>query len=356
MTGPITLASDPTAALQPATKQYVDATNIRYRNRIINGDMSVDQRNGGALVTMPASGAPYIIDRWRLQNGNAMAPKGACGQQPLGGVLGQSTTMLTFTTQTAYPSPVAADSVRWFQQVEGVNFNDANWGTASAQPIVLEFQAYANTVAGTYAVALQNYAAARCYIATFTLPAATWTKVRLNIPGDTTGAWSVAATAGALTLSFPLCVGSTYTTSTLNSWQAGNFYNASGAVNVLATLNATFEITNVALMVGAAAANAEPEFRKYSDNLIDCKRYFTQAQAYMATTGNVATGAFGAAASFPVAMRTSATLVVTTNSSANFTYGGMGMLAGLAGAYVYGTSTAAGQTGLNIALTADADF
>ena len=34
-----------------------------FRNRIINGDMRIDQRNAGASVT-PAN-ASYVLDRWR---------------------------------------------------------------------------------------------------------------------------------------------------------------------------------------------------------------------------------------------------------------------------------------------------
>ena len=35
------------------------------RNRIINGDMRIDQRNAGASVSM-TGGSPYILDQWRF--------------------------------------------------------------------------------------------------------------------------------------------------------------------------------------------------------------------------------------------------------------------------------------------------
>jgi hypothetical protein len=78
-----------------------------------------------------------------------------------------------------------------------------------------------------------------------------------------------------LNLSFSLGVGSTYQVAA-GSWQAGQFMSAPGAVSVVGTLNATLSITGVALMVGSGAANAEPEFRKYSDNLLDCQRYYNR--------------------------------------------------------------------------------
>jgi hypothetical protein len=36
------------------------------RNRIINGDMRIDQRNAGASVTVNSSNNFYAVDRWQL--------------------------------------------------------------------------------------------------------------------------------------------------------------------------------------------------------------------------------------------------------------------------------------------------
>jgi hypothetical protein len=90
------------------------------------------------------------------------------------------------------------------------------------------------------------------------------------------------------------------------SWQAGNFLSVTGAVSVVGTNAALFSITGVALMVGAAAANAEPEFKKYSDNLIDCQRYFqTMNFLYGAVNfGSIIVGS----SDFPVQMRAAPTV------------------------------------------------
>ena len=73
MTGAMTLAADPAANLQPATKQYVDAARVGD-NRIINGDMRIDQRNNGASGT--AGG--YTVDRWQFTA--SLATKGSWGR------------------------------------------------------------------------------------------------------------------------------------------------------------------------------------------------------------------------------------------------------------------------------------
>ena len=52
LTGPLTLAGNPATALQATPKQYVDSLPVAMNdNRIINGDMRIDQRNNGASGT-----------------------------------------------------------------------------------------------------------------------------------------------------------------------------------------------------------------------------------------------------------------------------------------------------------------
>jgi hypothetical protein len=357
LTGPLTLNADPTAALQPATKEYVDGpvaalwSNIRYPNRIINGDMAVDQRHGGAAITLPA-GTGYSIDRWACRGqgvGNAQQTAlGQASRPPAGFPFALS------WVSTAAHAVAAGDYTQFTQAIEGYNFNDANWGTASAQPVVLEFWATA-TQTGTFAGALQNAAQNRSYVFTYNIPVAnTWTKIRISIPGDTAGTWAVASAVSAASVIFNLGAGSTYA-ATAGAWTAGLFLTTSGAVNVVATLNASLIITGVALMVGAAAVNAEPEFKKYSDNLIDCMRYFNTSQVAFVGYG-IAANVYYASAYFQALMRVSPTFVITANNSNNFTESSMTAVTGFSGVTLLGTATATGSYTSNYKITADADF
>jgi hypothetical protein len=346
MTGPLTLAADPTVPLGAATKQYVDAQNLRYRNRVINGDMSVDQRNGGAAGT---TNGVYAIDRWWF-NSN-LATKGSWQQ---GGALWPFPNYLSFTSNSAY-TIAAGDRFAFQQTIEGCNFNDAQWGTASAQSIVLEFWVD-TTVAGTYGGSIRNAASNRSYVFSYTVPTANvLTKFRISIPGDTAGTWSVAANAGACIVSFGFGVGSTYSAAA-GAWTAGAFLSPPGAVSIVATNGGFFAITGVALMVGAAASNAEPEFRKFSDNLIDCMRYFTKTSIQGASY-QVAGQAIYVPGYFPAIMRATPTSTITANSSSNVTLTPtVTSFTTLNGAYASAVAVATATMVISIVLNADADF
>jgi len=66
MTGAIVLAADPAAAMQPATKQYVDGGRLGD-NRIINGNFAINQRTYVSGTALAA--AAYGHDRWKAGAG-----------------------------------------------------------------------------------------------------------------------------------------------------------------------------------------------------------------------------------------------------------------------------------------------
>jgi hypothetical protein len=190
----------------------------------------------------------------------------------------------------------------------------------------------------------------------------TWTKIRINIPGDTAGTWNVAGNASAAVLIFSICVGSTYQIAP-NVWTAGSFSAPTGAANIAATLNAQLNITGVALMVGAAAQNAEPDFRKYSDNLLDCQRYFWKALS--GNPVNLVIFAYAPAAGYttavywsaPVVMRAAPTLVAAWGSGSNANAAGNSILADNRTVGSSINSVAAGGYAATWSITSlDADF
>jgi hypothetical protein len=120
----------------------------------------------------------------------------------------------------------------------------------------------------------------RLYATTYTINTAnTWEQKTVTVTLSTSGTWNSTNGRG-LIVSWGLGSGSTYTTSTLNSWQnLDGLYFASGAVAVGATLNATWQVTGVQLEKGSTATSFD--YRPYGTELQLCQRYLP---AFTATT------------------------------------------------------------------------
>jgi hypothetical protein len=268
------LAKETDVATQLATKQaaspvlttYVD-TGVSTRNRIINGDMRIDQRNAGASVTVNTAGAFYATDRFRL-SGNASSGV-FTGQQVTDAPAGFNNS-LRVTVTTADASLAAGDFYYAVQPIEGFNIADLGFGSASAQAVTISFWTK-SSLTGTFGGGLVNQAVNRSYPFAYTINAAnTWEYKTITIPGDTTGTWLTTNDIG-MRVYFGLGVGTDFT-GTANQWNAAFDASASGAVNVMGTLNATWQVTGVQLEAGSVATPFER--RPYGTELMLCQRYY----------------------------------------------------------------------------------
>jgi len=295
------------------------AASLGPRNRIINGNMLIDQRNSGASVTASTTGATtYTIDRWSYYT--TQASKFTI-QQNAGSVTPPSgfNKYLGFTSSSSY-TVTSTDLITTLQGIEGYNVADLNFGTANAKTITLSFWAY-SSLTGTFAGSVigTNGSTFRSYVFTFSIASAnTWTYITVTIPGDTT-TFSYNTTNGqGLALSFNLGCGSNYQT-TAGSWTSSNYYSTSGAQNIVSTNGATFYITGVQLEVGSVATPYQ--FNTYSDQLEQCQRYF-----YLINGTFLATGAWSSSTAcfysgqFPITMRTTPTLALSAAASSYSTY------------------------------------
>jgi hypothetical protein len=234
-----------------------------FKNRILNGQMQIDQRNAGASGT--AQG--YTLDRWNIEFGTSGK---LTWQQNAGSVTPPSgfTNYLGVTSSSAY-SITASDYFNLRQAVEGLNVSDLGWGTANAQTVTISFWVR-SSITGTWSIVLRNSAGNRSYPATYTVSAAnTWEQKSITIAGDTSGTWLTNNGVGVW-LIVGLANGSNNTT-TAGAWAAGQFSGATGANSLVGTNGATFYITGVQLEKGSTATSFD--YRPYGTELALCQRY-----------------------------------------------------------------------------------
>lgn len=315
---------------------------LGFRNKIINGDMTVNQRgytSASPVSVSTGSQVYYSTDRWY---GSGETSQGVYS-------LGQSTTVpssetfinsLVATCTTADASLATTDDYEFGQAIEGFNASSLGYGTSAAKQSVLSFWVRSSLI-GTYCVALRNSASNRSYIAEYTINVAdTWEKKTIYIIGDTTGTW-LKNTSTGINITWALAAGSTYQTAA-GSWTAGNYLCSSNQVNWMSSSTSrTFYITGVQL-----EQNSQPtpfEQRPYGVELALCQRYYWRTQA---GRNNSSTGIIDAyvgvaadqntwvryAVPYPVPMRTQPTF----GSGGSFTnlLAGGGYGASSVGAYI----------------------
>jgi hypothetical protein len=273
-----------------ALESLIDSTNGRgfLRNRIINGDMRIDQRNAGASVTPTTSGT-YTLDRWAVNS--SVASKFSVQQQSSFAPAGH-THSLKVTSLSAY-SVGAVEQFSLYQAIEGLNVGDLGFGGASASTVTLSFWVY-SSLTGTFGGSILNASANRVYPFTYSISAAnTWEKKSVTIPGDTTGTWGIGTGTGMYVI-WGLGVGSTLS-GTAGAWAATQAYSATGAVSVVGTNAATWYITGAQLEAGSVATPFER--RQYGTELALCQRYcyvlggtsvFERLGSAQATSGTLA--------------------------------------------------------------------
>jgi hypothetical protein len=242
-----------------------------FMNRIINGAMVIDQRNNGASVTLN-NAFLYTLDRW----GADEQTDGAFTVQQSSVAPAGFTNSLLVTTTTADSSLGASQYAYLLQAIEGFNCADLGFGTANASTVTLSFWVR-SSLTGTFGGAIRNYGSNRGYPFTYTISSAnTWEYKTITVAGDTTGTW-LTNNSGGLVLALGLGVGSSFS-ATAGSWTAGNILSATGATNVLGTLNATWQITGVQLEKGSTATSFD--YRPFGAELVLCERYFEKSFNY----------------------------------------------------------------------------
>jgi len=284
--------------------QGAAASPYVLKNRIINGDMRIDQRNAGASGTGTNN---YTVDRWTYY---ATQSSKLTWQQNAGSVTPPTgfTNYMGFTSSSAY-SIAAGDVFVFEQRIEGYNMSDLAWGTANAKTITISFWAR-SSLTGTFGGSIINNAYDRSYVFSYTISLAnTWEYKTVTIAGCTDGTWLTTNGIGARVY-FGLSVGSTYT-ATAGSWLSGvDRYGVTGQTNIVGTNGATWYITGVQLEIGTSATPFER--RLYNQELANCQRYYYRSNGTSSFAGiclaiGLSTTSAGTPLNLPVPTRTTPT-------------------------------------------------
>jgi hypothetical protein len=275
------------------------------RNRIINGDMRIDQRNNGASLTHSGGSNFYGMDRMVFNsNGTPQFSVQRVEDAPPG-----FTFSAKLTTTTA-GTPAAADFSYFGQYIEGFNVADFAFGTASATTVTISFWVK-SSLTGTFGGSIRNGSNNRAYPFSFSINAVnTWEFKTVTVPGDVTGVWGKDNSFG-LTLVFDTGSGAN-NKGTAGAWNSTANIGVTGGTNLVATAGATINITGVQLEKGSTATSFD--VRDYGRELALCQRYYVDlANNGGATQNNFRAIGFGSTYSttqgtyviqVPVPMRT----------------------------------------------------
>lgn len=259
--------SSKNAAATSATNAATSETNASnslinaiqgMRNKIINGDMRIDQRNGGNSLTV-TNNSLYSVDRWKIQTIGS-----TCVSQkqlfPVGTYTDSNGDISAYSRHTVTSVAAAGNITRVYQLIEGVR-------TFAGQTVVVSFRARAD------AAKYISFELAQVFGSGGTPSAA--------ITGIATQKILLSTTFQTYSFSFtvPSIAGKTLGTNNddyieFNFWlEAGANFNARTVT--LGQQNITFDVTNVQMEIGTVAK--EFQQRPYGLELLLCQRYYEKS-------------------------------------------------------------------------------
>ena len=247
--------------------EFSNRSVVPGRNRVINGDVRVDQRNDGSAVTVNTTGAFYGPDLWRGFGDSAdgvFTIARATSSPPAG-----FTTYLRIIVTTADAAIGASQRYGVATVFEGLNMQDLGFGTADAKLCTIGFWAR-SSLTGDFSGAVRNGVNNRSFPFTFTINAAnTWEFKVITVPGDTSGTWPTDTSLWGAVV-FDLGAGTSMRGTAL-AWGA-NYYGATNSVSLIGTLGATLDITGLQFEEGGFATTFEQ--LTFDAILRRCARYY----------------------------------------------------------------------------------
>ena len=299
------------------TSGNISAGNLgMFRNRIINGDMRINQRG---VTSMPTANGPsvisYFVDRFTQESYivtgaiTSTVVTLASTDAPFQYGLQYSMRTTTTTAITNYNYITVG-----CQKIEGYNISDLGWGYASGVPLTVSFWMRANVPAGSVVgTCIRNGTDSVTYnFGATVVTQNAWQYVTAVVPPPPIG-YSFATNSSA---GIHVSIGATQTTNygTAGVWNSSNLFGLPSTY--WATVGNYVEFTGLQLEKGTIATPFE--FRPYAVELQLCQRYYVRISSVSAGFDSIGyvmnetTATFASAqgtVNLPVQMRVAPTYV-----------------------------------------------
>ena len=241
------------------------------RNIVNNGAMQVAQRGTSSTVSGYGS-----VDRWKSVNnvGVTHTQEAITSGDPFDVGFRHAFKL----TNTATVDNAATHYVSCYQYIEAQDLATSGWDYTDASSYITISFWIKSSVAGTYYVnPMTEDGTKKVYPQSFSLSAATWTKVEKSFPGHADLTFDNDVNRG-MALHISPFYGTDFTsgvsTSAWSTYASGDRFPDFAQRWGSAGTGATWEITGVQLELGSVATNFE--HRSYGEELARCLRYFYQ--------------------------------------------------------------------------------
>jgi len=264
-----------------STEETFNIVRAGRKNLIINGEMNINQRNGGSSITIPnGTGGTYQLDRWAVNEATGGSVSVNMDGDPQNyAQVSHFEKAMQIACASDNSSLSSSENLHFFQNIEGHNMSHLGWGTKHAKPVTLSFWVKTNC-AGVYCVGLENNAPDRCCIREYYQNGEhIWNKVVLTFPGCGDGTWLTNNGCG-MRVRFCLASGTAYDDGVDGEWVNSDELTAGTQVNFISSTSNRFFITGVQLEEGGSATPFE--HRSITEETLLCQRYYHQISA---TTG-----------------------------------------------------------------------
>ena len=279
----ITTGTTRTVTFPDANLNLANALSSGASNRIVNGSMTMSQENGNTLGT---TNGYFSADQWAMYFTAATAAMSI--QRIQTRTLANAVNQLEYKCTTAKGSLGASDNVLISQPIEAAWFQQAGFGTASAQRLVMRFQV--SLPAGLYHWHFANSAGNRHCSVPFTIAggeANTAVVKEIVVPPDTSGTWLTAEGVIGIVADLVLAAGATVTGGTASTWGGTTYYAASTQFNILSSTSNVARLADVGLKLDPDATGVYGQYEVGErDAVYRSERYAAKFNVVLGNTYN----------------------------------------------------------------------